>query len=502
MSVADEWPEPEPLPELRPVPALPPALLPEALRAWVADVAERMQVPIEYPATGALVSLSSLVGRRVALRPRRHDDWAVVPNLWGLVIGPPGAKKTPALDEVFRPLRRLEAEAHEKHLADSKGPTDREIVEAQRRALKAKISDAVKTEEEDPRKYQDEFDKLCIEPPPPRRYLVADSTVERLAVLLQQNPIGLLLFRDELTGWLRSFDRKGHEGDRAFYLEAWGGDGAYVVDRIGRGTVRIPGMCLSLLGTIQPGPLAHYLRDALRSGAGADGLLQRMQVAVWPDPPATWRHIDQWPDKEARARAYELFRRLDAIEPIEIGAEMPEEGLPFLRYDLDAQEIADAYSAELARRVRAAGEHPAIVSHLAKYESLLPSLSLIFHLCNVIDAGDGGNISPEATRMAVDWCVLLEAHARRIYGSTGAADVPGRLLARRLHELNSPFTAREVYKDHGWTGLQDREQVEAEADALVRLGWLKATPIRSLGGRKIYRYEINPRNPRKGVRHG
>ena len=44
------------------------------------------------------------------------------------------------------------------------------------------------------------------------RYVVNDATVEKLGELLAGNPAGLLLVRDELIGWLRSFDRDGHEG--------------------------------------------------------------------------------------------------------------------------------------------------------------------------------------------------------------------------------------------------------------------------------------------------
>ena len=70
--------------------------------------------------------------------------------------------------------------------------------------------------------------------------------------------------------------------DRAFYCEAWNGTGAYTYDRIGRGTLHIRAACLSVLGGIQPGPLERYLR-AVFAGRGDDGLLQRFQLAVWPD---------------------------------------------------------------------------------------------------------------------------------------------------------------------------------------------------------------------------
>lgn len=84
--------------------------------------------------------------------------------------------------------------------------------------------------------------------------------------LLNRNPRGLLLFRDELVGWLRTLDKEGHESDRAFYLEAWNGQGSFTYDRIGRGTLHIENVTLSVLGGIQPGPLSIYLRATLSGG--------------------------------------------------------------------------------------------------------------------------------------------------------------------------------------------------------------------------------------------
>ncbi len=63
-----------------------------------------------------------------------------------------------------------------------------------------------------------------------------DTTVEKLGELLNQNPRGLLLMRDELSGLLRTLDKPGREGDREFFLEGWNGTGSYTYDRISRGT--------------------------------------------------------------------------------------------------------------------------------------------------------------------------------------------------------------------------------------------------------------------------
>lgn len=203
---------------------------------------------------------------------------------------------------------------------------------ARRPELARRLRDAV-ANQEPPEALQEPVEPARREPPPvEQRYLVNDTTVEKLGEVLNQNPNGLLL-RDELSGFLHTMDRRGHENDRAFYCEAWNGTGAYTYDRIGRGTLHIRAACLSVLGGIQPGPLERYLR-AVFAGRRDDGLLQRFQLAVWPDGGGPWRNVDRWPDAAARARVTEVFQRLSTLQPAALGAEelTPEElPLPALR---------------------------------------------------------------------------------------------------------------------------------------------------------------------------
>src|SRR5260370_28259645 len=58
-----------------------------------------------------MVAAGAVIGRQIAIRPKRQDDWAVVPSLWGLAVGAPGRMKSPALAEALRALRRLVVDA-------------------------------------------------------------------------------------------------------------------------------------------------------------------------------------------------------------------------------------------------------------------------------------------------------------------------------------------------------------------------------------------------------
>ena len=68
---AANWPDPLPIPEgLAPVMPFDAALLPDRLRPWVADVAERMQCPPDFVAVPMVAALGNLIGRRCAIRPQ------------------------------------------------------------------------------------------------------------------------------------------------------------------------------------------------------------------------------------------------------------------------------------------------------------------------------------------------------------------------------------------------------------------------------------------------
>ena len=109
------WPDPVEIEiELPGVPPLDTSMVPEPLRAWVADTSRRMDnASPDFAAAAAIVMCGALIGRKIVIRPKRHDDWTVTPNLWGGLVGLPASMKTPTLNQVLRPIKKLAAEARE-----------------------------------------------------------------------------------------------------------------------------------------------------------------------------------------------------------------------------------------------------------------------------------------------------------------------------------------------------------------------------------------------------
>jgi Protein of unknown function (DUF3987) len=505
------WEEPAPLPEGLPaVEAFNDAMLPAPWQHWNMDIAERMQIPADYPAAGSVVVASSLVGRKFGIHPMRYDPWLVVPNLWGAIVGRPALLKSPALAEIMKPLDRLVANAREEfELEMASYEVATAVAEAQYTTLKDALKRAVKEAEtsgdrfgiEKAARELREAEEAVPQEPSLRRYKSEDPTVEKLCKLLRDNPRGILVHRDELSGWLRNLSKQGREGDRSFYLEAWNGTGSYEIDRIGRGSLYIPAPCVSVLGSIQPGPLASYVRAATRSGEGDDGLLQRFQVLVWPDPLPHWRHVDRRPDLESKNRTYEVFRKLDSVSAEEFGATTTDEdSIPALRFAPQAQETFDAFREDLEGRLRSGELSPPLEAHLAKYRSLMPALALLFAAVEYVGGtAQPGAVGPKPALQAWAWCDYLESHARRLYSSAENPAMEGaRALLERIKagEVKDGTTIREIYRHH-WTRLDTPEEVKAAADVLEDHGWIRVENLKT-GGRSTTRVRLHP--TLKGVR--
>jgi putative DNA primase/helicase len=375
------WPEPEEITAtLPPVPPFDERLLPKVMRAWVSDIAERMQCPVEYLAVGAMVAAGAVVGNRIGVQPKQLDTgWVEVPNVWGAIVGRPGLMKTPALAQVLAPLRRLERDALNAFTATrAQFEIDRMTYEAAKKQIEAHIKKGATI-------LPGQLPVLPEEPQPPR-YLLNDATYQKLGAVLGGNPHGLLVFQDEMSGLLMRLDSDGQEAARAFYLEAWNGQQSYTFDRIERGTVRIPRLCFSLLGGLQPSKLREYLRSAVYGGKGDDGLAQRLQMLVFPDISANWVQVDRLPDLAAATTADAMFDRLAALDPVVLGARQHFlDAIPVFGFAEDAQVLFNSWWSKLENGMRSSENHPALESHISKYRKLVPALALLDHLAHFVD---------------------------------------------------------------------------------------------------------------------
>ena len=165
-------------------------------------------------------------------------------------------------------------------------------------------------------------------------------------------------------------EKPDRNADRAFLLESWVGLQGHKIDRIGRGTVYAPVCCVSVFGGIQPSKLRAYLSDAANLGLSDDGMLQRLQVLVWPELLKGWKLVDHAPHHRARDKFTKVFEQLARLDP---------ENPLNVRFDDEAQALFYVWWPELETRLRDETLHESFTAHLSKYRSLMPSLALLVH---------------------------------------------------------------------------------------------------------------------------
>jgi hypothetical protein len=307
------------------------------------------------------------------------------------------------------------------------------------------------------------------EAPQAERFVVSDTTVEALAPLLLANPRGLLLARDELAGWIRSFDRyAGGKGgaDAAHWLSMNNGE-SIIVDRktgIPR-TIYVPQASVCVCGGIQP----SILNRALGSEHRESGLAARLLLACPPRMAKRWTEADIDPAAEAEiAQLVDRLYELCAIQsnegemrPVVVGLSADAKAAWKAYYNAHAQEQADL-----------AGELSAAWSKLEEYAA---RLALVVHFARwAADDPTLANadvVGVDSMAAGIRLATWFKGEARRVYALLGETDEDRdrRRLVEWIERKGGSATAREVQQGCRW--LKEPGVAEAALDDLEKVGW-------------------------------
>ena len=282
---SEPWDDPDMLiirAHRHPAPPLPLAIFRPFWRNWIEVAAASKGAPPDFVAMSLLAAAGTMIAN--ARRASPWPGWVEPPIIWQGNVGLPSSGKSPALDAITDIIdlleRELDSDFEDRRRDDLAA---RELSKVKREIWEAEVKTAVKKGLAPPDPPRE------VGPPPPperKRLLTNNTTTERLAGIIATNDRALILFRDELAGWVGQMDKYGGNGaDRAAYIEAYGGR-PYVIDRVKDGaSIRVPHFSVGILGGIQPDRLASMLL------AGDDDGLAARFLFSWPDPlPPTRPH--------------------------------------------------------------------------------------------------------------------------------------------------------------------------------------------------------------------
>ena len=443
--------------------------LPEPIRGFVIAGATAIGCDTSYVALPLLTALGAAIGNTRRIQLKR--GWLGPPIIWTAIVGESGTSKSPAFKLVMRAIEARQTKSLDAHAEAMKRYDD-------------EISQHNKAMSEWMR------DKKTVEPPPAKpdppvaaRFVVKDITVEALAPLLLENPRGVLVARDELAGWLASFDLyTGGKGgaDAAHWLSMHNGESIVVDRKTGNPrTIFVPQASVSVTGGIQP----VVLHRALGSQHRESGLAARILLACPPRKPKQWTEADIAPQKEV-----ELAKLFDRLYDLEMGVSDEGEVRPVVLGLTPNAKAAfkEYYNRHAEEHADLSGELSAAWSKLEEYAA---RLALVIQ-CTRWAAGDAVLESPDVVDAAsmksgirlAEW---FKAEARRVYSllSESDDDRQQRRLIEWIDRKGGSVTVREVQQGHRRFGTaRDAEAALTELEKAGYGHW-HAVPPGPYGGR-------------------
>jgi hypothetical protein len=468
----------------RPPPVFPVEILGK-WKEWVEATAQGRSAPVDYVVVSLLSLLSSVIGNSRWVSAWK--GWTEPTILWAALIGNPSSGKSPAQDAVLALGREIEGSIAEDFPDQLMAwETERMAAKETRLIWEDEVRKAVKNETPPP-----SIPAKANEPEKPvrPRIIVTDATIESLARLLAQHPRGLLFSRDELAGWLESFNRYSGGGDRPFWIEAYGGR-PYVVDRQKIDEpLRVPILSISVVGGIQPDKLVKLLMQG-----DDDGLASRI-LMVWPDAIPPRRPTLEPANHTALTAIQRLYNMRMGID---------EEGKPkpiIVRLDEAAANMLDGWRQKNAEhQTWASGLY---LSHLGKMPGMVLRLSLILEFMEWAYLPEG-TPEPEtvSAKSFASAAGLVEEYflpmAERAYGDAAlpkverhAAVIAQRILKLRPQKINT----REIQREWKLPGLGEAKAIKAACNHLVEANWIEAAPSRggNTTGRLKGDFLVNPK---------
>jgi hypothetical protein len=458
------------------LPDFPVEVLPASLRGWLLRAARGAGVTPAHVAVPLLGVASSLIG--TARRVRASRSWSEPLTMWMAVVGFSGTGKTPGLDVTRRVLSMIErgrkqkiAELQREH------ETRAQKAKAERKKWEKAVAEAVEAQLPAPPK-----PASASEPGPfvAPRLCLSDSTIERLAVLLEARPQGMTFVADELARLFLNMKRYSNGQDNEFWLEAWNGKN-FVVERQGRPPVVLDYLLVGVTGGFQPDKLARAFEG------DDDGMYARFCFA-WPEEPAHMPLSNEVTEIEpeiqnALTRIINFPAEADGVfapRTVDLSAEATATFETFRAFLAQAKAQLDGREREWVAK---GGTHVLRLSGTLAY----------------LDWAMLGGPEPQAideqyvaaaVRLWRDYFWPHSRAALRQLGLTEKHTNARRALCWIRTAQKAEVSLLDVRREALGRRI-DAEQTRSLLDGLVRAGWLKLVTTKT-GGRAIHRWRVNP----------
>lgn len=246
------------------------------IRDFIKELTEVFQIHQDYVTTAIMAAVGTAVGRRLILTdPKGYEN---TPALWWCHVAPSGYGKSAAAAAIMRPLSSIQMQWRRDYQKDLKNWEKTEKLESNR--------------------------------PKEHKMFVSDATPEALYGAMETNNGEILLYRDELAGWIKDFGRYNASGEVENHLSAWSQEHVSF-GRVNKGYIDIEHPHFSVFGGTQP----KRLKPIFGAEALVDNGFDARFCWVWPQTQLTAKYNRRKLSSMAADGWHGYIRQLIALTP-------------------------------------------------------------------------------------------------------------------------------------------------------------------------------------------
>ncbi|MCM3273044.1 DUF3987 domain-containing protein [Paenibacillus elgii] len=436
--------------------------LPPEIKDLCIGGSEAFKIPYEFFAVPAIVAAATAVGSQYKIAVNKSLSTEAV--IWACLIANAGSGKSPAQSIAFKPIEVIQKDKIKEYY-DALSEWDKEKQEYEIEKKLAKKNNEI-LERKEPRQ------------PVMREIYTTDATTEALAVMLQNNPNGIVSVQDEFLRLYNSLDsyRNGLGGDLEFYLSGWSCK-EHKVNRVSKSPLIVSRPFLNIIGAMTPSGIHQISKNNNTENGFLDRFLFSHPIDLGMMTTAN-DGIDQEIEKKYSNLIFALFENQNnnTLQTLKLSKEAKEE---YHRYESQMKELAGTDEKKLS-----------IYSKLKLYTL---RISLVLHVCkNVRELWPETEVNLETMKRAIEITEYFRDQTKRIYYQIEKPELD-KDLERAIKILKKRASNGEISRRTiQLYSKKKKDDLDDFIEYMIEKNFLKMKDAKMSGGSKRITYLVNP----------
>lgn len=216
-------------------------IYPESIQKYIIETQKTLNASVDYLGCSLLWVLSLCVGNTMKIEIKR--GWVEAGVIWMAIVGHAGIGKSHNINAMINPLLDINQREIKQYAEQMKRYIEYEKLTKNEKKISEEIIE-----------------------PEKRQFIVGDITIESFFDYHDQNKIGIGIYRDELSGWIKDLNKYRAGSDLETYLSCWSNQQINLTRKTAKSSF-VAKAYVPILGGVQPSILAnHYTSENKENG--------------------------------------------------------------------------------------------------------------------------------------------------------------------------------------------------------------------------------------------